>query len=52
MNVKARHDAPYFLALVDDQSCYGYAYILFHRSEALDCFKCIVKKVGNKKEER
>ena len=50
MNKKARHGASYFLTLIDDYSRYSYVYLLSHRHEALDCFKCFVAEVENKHE--
>jgi len=45
INVKVRHGAIYFITLVDDYSRYGYVYLLSHRYEALDVFKCFVAEV-------
>ena len=45
MNVKAQHDAIYFITLIDDYSQYGYVYLLSHHYEALDVFKCFVAEV-------
>jgi len=52
MNVKARHGATYFMTLTDDYSWYGYVYLLFHRYEALDLFRCLNAKVENLLEQR
>jgi len=37
LNIKARHEAFYFLTFIDDHSRYGYLYLLSHRYEALMC---------------
>ena len=47
MNVKACHDASYFLSFIDDYSRFSYVYLIFHHFEALDCFKCFVVELGN-----
>ena len=38
MNVRARHNANYFITFIDDITCFGHAYLISHKSEALDCF--------------
>jgi len=45
MNVKARHGPFYFLTFIDDYSRYGFVYLLSHRYEELDVFKCFVAEV-------
>ena len=50
MNVKAHHGASYFLTFIDDYSHFSYVYLIFHRFEALDCFKRFVAEVENQKE--
>ncbi|KAL0402050.1 UNVERIFIED_CONTAM: hypothetical protein Slati_4234900 [Sesamum latifolium] len=50
MNVRARHGAFYFLTFIDDYSRYGSAYLLSHRSEALDYFKRFLVEVENQRE--
>ena len=45
INVKARHEAFYFLPFIDNYSRYGYVYLLSHRDEALDVFKRFVPEV-------
>jgi len=52
MNVKARHGITYFITLIDDYSRYEYVYLLSHRYEALDVFKCFVAKVETQVERR
>ena len=50
INVKACHGASYFLTLIDDYTRYGYVYLLSHRYEVLDCFKCFLAEVENQTE--
>ncbi|KAK2988376.1 hypothetical protein RJ640_019258 [Escallonia rubra] len=50
MSVKARHGASYFLTLIDDYMRYGYAYLISHCYEALDCFRRFVADVEKQKE--
>ena len=52
MNVKGRHGVIYFTTLIDDYSRYGYVYLLSHRYEALDVFKCFVDEVKGQLERR
>ena len=52
MNVKARHEAIYFITLIDDDSQYGYVYLLSHRYEALEVFECFVAEVETQLERR
>jgi hypothetical protein len=42
MNVKARHDASYFLRFIDNYTRYGYVQLIAHHYEALNCFKLTV----------
>ena len=39
MSVKARYEALYFITFIDDFTCYGHVYLIFHKSEVLDCFR-------------
>ena len=39
MNVRARHGSQYFITFIDDFMYFGHVYLIFHISEALDCFK-------------
>jgi hypothetical protein len=39
MNVRARHEASYFITFIDDFTRYGHVYLVSHKLEALDCFK-------------
>jgi hypothetical protein len=50
MNIKARHDASYFLTYIDDYTQYGYVQLIAHCYETLDCFKYFVAKVENQHE--
>ena len=50
MNVKACYVASYFLTFIDDYSHFSYVYLISHRFEVLDCFKCFVAEVENQKE--
>ena len=52
MNVKAQHDAIYFITLIDDYSQYGYVYLLSHRYEALDVFKYFITETETQLEWR
>jgi len=45
LNVVAHNGAIYILTLNDDFSRYGYMYLLSHRHETLDVFKCFVAEV-------
>ena len=47
MNVRARHDALYFITFIDDFTHYGHVYLISHRSEVLDWFKCYINLVEN-----
>ena len=50
MNVRARHGASYFIIFIDSYSCFGYVYLISHKLEALDCFRCFVHEVENQME--
>jgi transposase InsO family protein len=50
MNVRARHGASYFITFIDDFTCYGHVYVVFHKSKALDCFRRFVNLVENQME--
>ena len=39
MNVRARHEAQYFITFIDDFTRFCHIYLISHRSKALDCFK-------------
>ena len=47
MSVKARYEALYFITFIDDFTHYGYVYLISHKSETLDCFKCYINLVEN-----
>ena len=50
MNVRARHEAFYFIMFIDDFIRYGHVYLVSHKSEALDCFRRFVNLVENQME--
>ena len=37
--MRVKHGAQYFITFIDDFTRFGHAYLISHRSEALDCFK-------------
>ena len=47
MNVRARHNAHYFITFIDDFTRFGVVYLISHRYEALDCFKRFQQMVEN-----
>ena len=47
MNVKARHEAQYFITFIDYFTRFSHVYLISHKSEALDCFKGYSKLVEN-----
>ena len=47
MNVRARHGASYFITFIDDFTRFGHVYIIFHKSEALECFRRYTTLVKN-----
>ena len=47
MNVKARHEANYFITFIDDFTRFGHVYLISHKFEALDCFTQYTKLVEN-----
>jgi transposase InsO family protein len=47
MNVRARHGGSYFITFIYDFTRYGHVYLISHKSEALDCFRCYVSLVEN-----
>ena len=50
MNVKAHHDAFYFLTFIDDYLHFNYAYLISQCFKELDCFKHFLTKVESKRE--
>ena len=47
MNVRARHDASYFITFIDDFTRYGHVYLISHKSEAISCFMKSINLVEN-----
>ena len=47
MNVRARHEGVYFITFIDDYTCFGFVYLISHKSEALECFKSYLNLVEN-----
>ena len=47
MNVRERHGGFYFITFIDDYTRYGHVYLIFHKSEALDCFRRYMRLVQN-----
>ena len=47
MNVRARHDAYYFIIFIDHFTKYGHVYLISHKFEALESFKSYCKLVEN-----
>ena len=45
INVKACHGASNFLTFIDDYSRFSFVYLISHRFEELDCFKCFMAEV-------
>jgi len=52
MSVNAHHGANYFLTFVDDNSRYGYVYLLSHHYTTLDVFKRFAVEVETQLELR
>ena len=47
MNVRARSGARYFITFVDDFTRFGYVFLIYYKSEALECFKIYMNEVEN-----
>ena len=47
MNMRAKHDANYFITFIDDFTRFGHIYLISHKSEALDCFTQFTRLVEN-----
>ena len=47
MNVKSKHKAVYFITFIDDFTRYSYAYMISHKSQALDRFTKFMNLVEN-----
>ena len=45
MNLRARSYATYFITFIDDFTRFDYAYLISHKSEALECFKRYLNEV-------
>lgn len=52
MNMKARSGALYFVTSIDDFTRFGYAYLISHKSESLECFKKYLNEVENQLDKR
>lgn len=50
MNVRARHGVHYFIIFIDDYMWFNHVYLISHKSEAPECFKCYVSLVENQSE--
>ena len=50
MNVRAKHGAFYFITFIDDFTIYAYVYLISHKLEALDYFRCFINMVENQQE--
>ena len=49
MSVRARHGAIYFIIFTDNYTRYYHIFLIFHKSEALDCFKRYLGLIENQK---
>lgn len=47
MNVRARHDALYFITFIDDFIHFGHVYLISHNLEILECFKRYMTFIEN-----
>ena len=47
MNIRARHEAQYFITFIDDFTRFSHVYLISYRYEALDCFKSYSALVEN-----
>lgn len=47
MNIRARHEAIYFITFIDDYMCFNYVYLISHKSEVLNCFRWYINLVEN-----
>ena len=47
MNLRARHDAHYFITFIDDFTIYNHVYLISHKSEGLEDFKIYSRLVDN-----
>ena len=49
MGVRAQHGVTYFIIFIDDYTRYGHIFLISHKSEALECFRCYLGLVENQK---
>ena len=47
MSVRVRHDTLYFITFIDDFTRYGHVYLISHKLEVLDYFRCYINLVEN-----
>ena len=47
MNVRARYGGVYFITFIDNYTRFGFVYLIYHKSEALECFKRYLNLVEN-----
>ena len=52
MNVRAKHDASYFITFIVDFTRFGYVYLISYKSEALGFFRKFLNLVDNQKDVR
>ena len=52
MSVRAMYVALYFITFIDDFNYYDHVYLISHKSETLDCFKCYINLVENQLDKR
>ena len=52
MKVRARHEAVYFITFINNFTRYGYTYLIYHKSQALDCFIKLMNLVENQLDEK
>jgi len=49
MSVREWHGATYFIIFIDDYTRYDHIFLIFQKSEALDCFRRYLSLVENQK---
>ena len=52
MNVRARYGGVYFITFIDDYTRFGHIYLIFHKSETLECFRKYINLVENQLDKR
>ena len=52
MNIRAWHGDVYFINFIDDYTYFGHVYFIFHKSEALECFRKYINLVENQLDKR